>query len=246
MATYIPAPEPGWVKLLCDDPFMRLLAILGPDSPKLSMGGGRWEKTDRPRQTQMAEWLGTDLYQLQFSILLDGGRLDSEDTASTLMRAPGNPHQWFSQEPANRTLWAVYGGDRDAGRPGIIRVQGIPDAPSIRWFIEEMEIQDDAIRRTSDFQRIRQVIALTLTEYQPPTFKKLKRYALQGPSGSGKTVVFKVTASANTPAKIAKLKHCKWTDLRKLNPSLVKKANQKLKVGTKVRVPVPKHDAKKK
>jgi hypothetical protein len=236
--------EPGWVKLYCANPYMSMICLLGPDTPKITAGGGGWEVTPRPRQIGMTTWNGVEPYQYQFSILLDGGTLGFKERAS-LDKGYGI-HNWKSQEPAMRSLMAVWRGDGDS-RPGIVVVEGLPDVPVRRWVIEDLDIADDAERRDSDMDRVRVVVTLTLREYQPPTYKKLMRHALQGPVGprglGGKTVVIKVKGGRgwdDTPAKIAKRRGCKWTDIRKLNPSKVKKANQKLKNGTKLRVPVMK------
>ena len=50
----------------------------------------------------------------------------------------------------------------------------------------------------------------------------------------------------DTPAGIAKRRHINWTLLRQLNPKTVKTANQKLKVGSRIRVPAIKATPKKK
>jgi len=244
----VPA-ESGWVRIDCSDPWISLNALLGPDSPRISSGDGGWEVIDVPRQVGMIQWSSSEPYQLQFSLLLDGGKLGFKEGRSSLNKGYG-VHEWQTQEPFIKQLYAVARGTGEEGdRPGVCRIQGIPYLPARNWVIETIEEQEGAVRRTSDMHRIRAVFAITLREYRPPTYKRLKRHALQGPVGpkgtQGKTVVIKVKAE-DTPAKIAKRRHCKWTDIRRLNPGVVKKANQhphkgnKIRVGAKLRVPVTK------
>src|SRR5262245_38056928 len=188
------AADPGWVRLDCPDPWLSLTCLLGPDSPRISSGDGGWEVVDIPRQVGMTLWNSSEPYQLQFSILLDGGKLGFKERAS-LNRGYG-PHEWVSQEFAIRRLYAVARGEGEGDRPGVIRIKGIPYLPERRWVIEEIEEQEGAIRRPKDFHRIRAIFMLTMREYAPPTYKRLKKHALQGPVGpkgtQGKTVIVKV------------------------------------------------------
>jgi hypothetical protein len=76
---------------------------------------------------------------------------------------------------------------------------------------------------------------VTLREYVPPSYLQLRKRALQG--GRSKTRVL-TSRKGDTPAKVAHRAQCKWTDLRTLNPTLVRKANQTLKTATKLRAPI--------
>jgi hypothetical protein len=78
-------------------------------------------------------------------------------------------------------------------------------------------------------ETLRQQVSVTLREYVPrrvPTATQTSR--LQGSKGKTRVVTAK---QGDTPAKIARREHCAWTNLRDLNPTLVRKANQALKRG---------------
>jgi nucleoid-associated protein YgaU len=104
---------------------------------------------------------------------------------------------------------------------------------SIRWVIRNVEF-GDAIRRISDMHRTRLMLTFTLLEFVPPKFEGLKRRAFG--KDLRKTGIWKVH-TGDTPHSIAKHQHCTWTAIRELNHDLVRSANQKLKAGTKLRVP---------
>jgi LysM domain len=101
---------------------------------------------------------------------------------------------------------------------------------------------DQVIRRW-DASRVRQTYVLTFVEYVPPTFVQMRAKARQG--AKAKTTLYTVRRG-DTPATIARKRRCKWTDLRTLNASVVKKANQNLKDGSRIRVPVLKTAARRK
>ena len=64
---------------------------------------------------------------------------------------------------------------------------------------------------------------------------QIRAKARQG--AKAKTLVYTVRHS-DTPASIARKRKCKWTDLRTLNKDVITKANQNLKDGSRIRVPV--------
>jgi LysM domain len=204
----------GCIRLSCDDPAADLILLLGAEPPKITGGIGGWEVTARPRQIGMTTWQGSEPFQVQLSVMLDG-------------YATG-----VSVEPTLRKLVTIGRGD-DESPPGVLTITGVP-MPADDWVLEALEF-GDALLRSSDGSRVRQPLALTLREYVPPTFLQLRRGALQGPKGKTKVMTAR---KGDTPAKIARRQECKWTDLRDLNPALVRKANQALKTGTKLRAPV--------
>lgn len=205
----------GHIKLTCDDPAAGLLLLLGEDPPTISGGLGGWEITGRPRQVGMTTWAGVEPFQVELSVMLDGWS------------------SGHSVEPTLRQLVAIARGD-DESEPGLVNVQGIPMPVDADWVVEAMAF-GDPILRASDGSRVRQPLTLTLREYVPPTYLQLRKRALAG--GKGKTRV--VTArKGDTPAKIARRQDCHWREIRDLNPTLVRKANQSLKQGTKLRCPV--------
>lgn len=204
---------PGYVRLTCDDPPLDVYALLGEGSPHYTGGFGGWEITARPRQKGMTIWQGTEPLALELPLMLDGFATQS------------------SQEPVLGKLYAVARGD-DESPPGVVRVQGIPLAAS-RWVIESLELGDAIL--SSSGERLRQALTLTLREYVPPSYLQLRRGALKGAKGKTKTVTVK---KGDTPTSIARRQRCKWTDLRDLNVGVITKANQNLKDGSKVRVPV--------
>lgn len=211
---------PGYVRLTCDDPALDCYALLGEGSPHYTAGFGGWEITARPQQVGMTIWQGTEPIALELPLVFDGF-------------AAG-----LSQEPTLNRLYAVARGD-DESPPGILRLAGLPLAPGVsRWVIEELSL-DDAILSTEG-ERLRQTLTLTLREYVPPSYLQLRRGALQGSKGKTKAVTVR---KHDTPTTIARRQRCKWVDVRDLNllaktPKPPWKANTKLTVGSKARVPV--------
>jgi hypothetical protein len=148
-------------------------------------------------------------------------------------------------EYAIRQLVEVARGTRYTP-PGILRVDGIGYIQSDQWVVGGLEFGDHVMRNRI-MHRTRQDVTIHLIEYLPPDYQTLRAGALSPPRP--KTVVYKVKRN-DTPAKIAKGRGCKWTDLRTLNKKgVIKTANQKLKVGIQIMVPVkapPKKPAPKK
>jgi LysM repeat protein len=234
-------PPAGWVRILCSNPFLNLIALIGPENPRVTDGVGGWVVTPRPRQSGMTTWEGNQPWQLTFEMMLDGGTFTDTNTASQFTIGKGW-EDYDSQEPAIRALYSVAAGDT-GDRPGIVRIVGIPSLPAERWVIESIE-EGEAVRRAKDFHRVRLAMTITLREYVPPQYLKLKKGALQGTKG-GKAVTIKVK-HGDTPAKIAKRRGVGWKVIAELNPGVVKKANQNLKDGSRIRVPVTRKHEKKK
>lgn len=205
---------PGYVRLTCRDPTLDVTVLLGADPVRVTAGLGGWQVTARPRQVGMTTWTGSEPLQVELALMFDGWGTGT------------------SQETALRRLFAVARGD-DESPPGIVRVRGVP-LPAHEWVVEGIDY-GDVIVDPASMGRLRQALTLTLREYVPPSYMQLRKRALQG--GKGKTRVM-VTRKGDTPARVAHRAGCKWTDLRTLNAKLVHKANQALKTGTKLRVPV--------
>lgn len=222
----LPELESGRVRITCDDPHLILEGYLGPDSPSLTGGFGGWNITGRPRQVGMTTWDGIDPFELTFQLLWDGIVGPVRQTVREFQH---------SVEPALRDLMTVVRGDKESD-PGIVDVDGIPSLPTKRWVITNVDF-GDAIRRVSDMHRVRLLLTFTLLEYIAPHFEPLGRKAVG--KDKGKTVVINAK-DKDTPQKIAGRRHVKWTVIRALNPGIVKSANQKLKKGTKLRVPAKK------
>ena len=223
-----PSIPPGHVQLYCPDPPRNLVLPLGPEPAKLSGGGGGWEVVGRPRQIGMTLWQGTEPYQLQLGLMLD------------------NYARGTNVERAMRALDRLYRGDDDS-EPGVIEVGGMP-LPADEWVIETIDF-GDPIRAVDDLALLRQPVTMTLREFVPPEYMQLRRKAFG--KTRAKTRVIKVKRG-DTPMKIARRVKCKWTQLRELNPGVIKKANQrvgkkgdKFKVGMKLRAPVAKTPPKK-
>jgi hypothetical protein len=210
----------GHVRLTCDDPPADLLLLLGEGAPRLTAGLGGWEITARPRQIAMTTWQGSEPFALELAVMLDGYRENR------------------SVEGQLRRLVAVARGD-DESPPGVLRLQGLP-VPAERWVLEALEYGDAILR--GDGQRLRQPLTLTLREYVPPSYLTLRRNTLQGSSAKTRLVRAR---RGDTPASIARRQRCVWTDLRELNPALVRKANQRLAEGTKLRCPVARNKDRK-
>ena len=208
---------PGYVRLTCGDPALDLVCLLGPEPPQLSGGVGGWSVVARPREVGMTVWEGSEPYTLSLSLMLD-------------RFAEGR-----SIEAKLRQLTRVGRGDRESP-PGTLRVRGLP-LPDVRWFIETIDY-GEPIRRTTDAARVRQPLVLQLREFVSPEFLRRRRKPF-GKSSSKTTIIR--AQEGDTAAKIAKRRRLKsWTVLRKLNKKVVKKANQKIKQGTKLRVPAVK------
>lgn len=209
----------GWVTLTCGDPALALTVRLGEDAPKLTGGLGGWETVARPRDVGMTVWDGVEPYQLTLSLMFDGFAAQR------------------SQERALRALSRVARGDRESS-PGVLSVGGIP-LPADSWVIEGIEFGEPITRNDGD--RLRQPLTLTLREYVPPQYLRRRK----SPSASSTKTVIVRAVKGDTPAKIAKRRKLKsWTVIRDLNRKVVKKANQVLKPGTKIRVPAAKRTAK--
>jgi len=207
---------PGYVSLTCDDPSLELVVLLGADPVHITGGNASWEITARPRQVSMTTWSGNEPLQVELPLMFDGWTVLS------------------SQEPRLSQLYRVWRGDAESP-PGVLAVEGV-SLPADQWVIEALTFGDPIIDPGSG-ERLRQPVSLTLREYVPPTYLSLRKRALQGTKGKTKVIS---TKKGDTPAIVARRQHCKWTDIRALNPTLVKKANQTLKTNTKLRVPVAK------
>jgi hypothetical protein len=205
---------PNYVRVTCDDPKLNVVALLGEEPARLTGGFGGWEVSARPRQVGMTTWTGVEPLQLELSLLLDGW-------ASAT-----------SQENAISDIVTCARGD-DNSPPGIVELEGVP-LPVERWVIEDVAFGDVIVDPASR-ERLRQALALTLREYVPPEYLQQRRRAVLGSKGKTRVVTAR---QGDTPAKIARRLHCKWTDLRELNSTVVKKANQALKKGAKLRAPV--------
>ena len=208
----------GYVRLICDDPRADVRCLMGADPPKIIAGVGGWEVTARPRQVSMTTWAGVEPFAVDLSLMLDG-------------HAAGR-----SVEGELAQLIAVGRGDGES-EPGLLRVQGIAMPAGVdRWVIDGMDLGDTLLSAASG-ERTRQALTLTLREHVPPAYLQLRRSATLGTKGKTKTVT---TRKGDTPAKVAARVRCTFPALRELNltSGLCAKANQALKVGTKLRVPV--------
>jgi hypothetical protein len=206
--------RPGYVRVVCDDPQLSLVVLLGPEPVRLTAGVGGWEVTPRPRQVAMTTWAGVEPLQVELGLMFDGW-------------ATGK-----SQETSLRRLLAVARGD-DESPPGVISVEGVL-LPADDWVIEDVSWGDPILSATT-LERVRQPVTLTLREYVPPQYLQMRRKAIEGSKGKTRVVTVR---KGDTPTTIARRQHCTWFALRALNASVISKANQKLKHGTKLRAPV--------
>jgi len=203
----------GYVRITCDDPKGEIYCLLGPEPLKYTEGDTGWEVVERPHQTGMTVWRGQPPRQVQLGIVMD---------------------QYVQKRriaPMANMLFRMARGDEESP-PGPIEVEGVPIGYT-SWVIESIE-HGDPIRDQRGYAT-RQGFVLTLREYVPPEFLALRRRALAGVKGKTKIVKAR---QGDTPRKIARRNHCKWHELRTANGLTVQKADQKLKVGTKLRVPV--------
>lgn len=207
----------GHVRITCDDPSESFVVLLSDEPIRYTGGFGGWNVTPRPRQTGMTTWDGQEPLQLALGLMFD--TFPARGTIASPMAA----------------LRRIARGDGESP-PGVARIDGLP-LPDVGWVIEGLDF-GDALRR-ADGHAVRQSVTLTLREYVPPSYLKLRRKALSPSKGKTRVVVVR---KGDTPAKVAKRPNvrCDWTDIRGLNKTLVTRANQPLKVGTKLRVPVRK------
>jgi LysM domain-containing protein len=225
MAQGIPT---GQVRLINQDAKFDHTLLLADTPPKITGGGELWDIVDRPRQVSMTVYKGRAPFQVELAVMLDG-------------LAPLVEQGGYSQEPVIRDLLAAMTGD-DEQEPSTWEIQGVPEVNDIpEWVLQNAEPGDHVIRRRTDFSRTRQDYTLTFVEYTPPTYVQIRAKARQG--AKSKTILYAVK-KGDTPASIARKRRCKWTDLRTLNQSVVKRANQNLKDGTRIRVPVLKASTK--
>lgn len=204
----------GYVRLFSVNPPLNEIILLGPDGFKRTGGVGGWETTDRPRAVGMTLWGGVPPLEGTLQLLLDGQ-----------MR--------FTVENILANIWDVARGT-ERSEPGLLFIDGIPALPADRWVITGID-EGDLLRR-DDMHRVRQMVVLALTEYVPPEYDTLRRGALS--KARPKTVRYKVK-KGDTPVKIARNRRCKWTDIKAVNAKgVIKSANQVLKPGMTINVPV--------
>jgi hypothetical protein len=207
------APPWGHVRLSCPDPPLDVTCLLGPEPVKYTGGFSGWEVVQRPGQTSMTQWSGTEPLQFQLGLML-----------STYP----NPDENVTRITAE--IMQVARGDNESPA-GIVRVEGIR-LPSDMWVIEGIDFGDPY--RDNTGRAYRQPMVLSMREYIPPTFANLRKRALD--PAKGKTRIVKAKHN-DTPAKIAKRFRCKWWELRDRNGMTLRKANQKIAKGTLIRVP---------
>jgi hypothetical protein len=219
----------GYVRLSCGDPALEgLLVLLGPDAPRVTGGVGGWEAVARPRSVGMTIWDGIEPFAMDLSLMFDNYAAFAND-----------PHTG-SEEANLRALMRVARGDGESP-PGVLLVEGLAMLPTDLWVINGMDYGDPIL----DYQggRVRQPLTLNLMEYVPPTYlHKVPKAS----ASSTKWIVIRAR-QGDTPAKIAKRRKLKgWTVIRDLNKSIpVRKANQSLAHGTRIRVPAPRAQATK-
>jgi len=212
----------GSVRLRCSKPRVDVTLLLAGDAPRLSDGVGGWEAVSRPRQTAMTIWDGNPPYTLELTVLFDALATGAsvEDQISRLLIAGRG------DEEAEPSTWTIT---------------GLPGLPASDWVLNGAEPGDLLMRRVSDMQRVRQSYTLTFLEYVDPEYAKIRRKALKG---LGPSTLYRAK-KGDTPASIARKRRVKWIVLRQLNPQLITSANQKLKPGTRIRVPILKQPPKK-
>jgi hypothetical protein len=214
----------GFVRLRCSKPPVDQTLRLSPDPPKIIDGVGGWETIGRPRQTAMTIWSGNPPYQLEVGVVLDA------------YSAQGSVETPIAQ------LLAAGRGDEES-EPSTWTIDGIPGLPAGEWVLNGAEPGDLLLRRPGDMERARQSYTLQFLEYVDPTYALIRGKALQG---LGPSTLYRVKRG-DTPASIARKRRISWTVLRQLNPTgshKITSANQKLKEGWRIRVPVLKRPAK--
>lgn len=211
---------PGRVHLMCHLPPLNRTVWLGPEGWKLSDVAGGWEASDRPFAIGMTTWNGVPPLEGDLHIL------------------------WNNDEGVEQYIQELINVTRGTSQatPGIVWVDGLANMPADRWVIGSLAFGDHVIRNRN-MVRIRQDMTLHLIEYMPPVYETLRRNALA--KARPKTVIYKVK-KGDTPTKIARSRRCKWKDIQTLNKKgVIKTANQRLRVGIQIMVPVMKPAPKK-
>jgi hypothetical protein len=204
---------PGRVHLVCNMPPLNRTVWLGPNGWQLSDVSGGWETSARPRAIGMTTWNGVPPLEGDLHII------------------------WNNVNGVEQYIKELIDVARGTARaiPGVVLLDGIANLPADRWVIGALSF-GDIIIRNREMVRIRQDMTVHLIEYMPPVYETLRAAALN--QARPKTVIYKVKRG-DTPAKVARNRRCKWTDIRGLNKKgVIKTANQKLKVGMQLMVPV--------
>lgn len=224
--------EPGYVRLRCDNPPAVIYCLVGDESPHYTNGSFGWEVTGRPKQIGMTTWTGVEPLQYMLPIVLDGFAIWNR-----------RPDRFIEPvQPDVESLLNIAQGSGES-QPGLLQIDGLPEVdPRMDWFIENLEF-GAALRSRTNFAVGRQAVTLTLRQYLSPRASLVSAPRVPTGDPKGKTAIIKVKAG-DTPSTIARRRGCDWKDLRKLNPSIVKRANQKLKGGTPLRVPAVKRKKK--
>jgi hypothetical protein len=210
----------GRIHLVCNMPPLNRTVWLGPEGWKPADISGGWDVTGRPHAVGMTTWSGVPPLEGDLHIL------------------------WNNADGVEQMIQEVVDVARGTAKaePGVLMLDGLANLPTDKWVIGSVSFGDLMIRDGS-MKRIRQDMTLHLIEWSPPQYETLRKNALK--QARPKTVIYKVKRG-DTPVKIARGRRCRWTDIKVLNKKgVIKSANQKLKAGLQIMVPVVKPKPKK-
>jgi hypothetical protein len=207
-----------------------LTFALDPSDVRLTGGVGGWDEIAHPKTASSVEYAGQPLRTLTIEALFDG---------------------WQKQASVEEPLRVLdVWGRIPAGRrePAVLQFL-YANLSAYRWVVNGLDLGDQ-LRRSSDGQRVRQGVTITLLEYRDtvitvsPAKRATPAPAPKGqpgkpssgpkPAASGKTYTVK---AGDTLSKIAQAQlgnASRWPEISRLNGIRDPKA---IKVGQKLRLP---------
>lgn len=226
--------DPQFITLSSAHPPLRVTALRGQTAPAPTGGFGGWQKVARPLRTSLTQWNGSDPFEQQFSLMLDGVRDDSsiEDACDALEQMATPPSS--------------------GAEPPVIRVDGAVLHPEYEWIVSALDWDPSPIWSRRG-HRIRQEVTITLTKYiaddvlaQMPAAERKRREATSaaaaaarkaGSSRQAPQSKLYVVKAGDTLSKIAAAvlgSYKRWHELSDLNGIRDPKA---ITVGQKLRLP---------
>jgi len=202
---------------------MRVVALLGADSPRVTDGYGGWTVVDRPRRTGVTLWNGRNPFTLELHLVLDGF-LTGESVEADVTKL-----ERMAMPPA------------DGQEPPQIDVDGaaVPH-DDLSWVISGIDWGSD-IERDGSGHRLRQDVTLTLLRYAREDrlrVQKASKKTADKSRAKGKPQhrTYTTKAGDTTLQKVAARKEVygdasKWHKLADLNNM---RGSEKLKINTKL------------
>jgi nucleoid-associated protein YgaU len=201
-------------------------------APIVVAGYGGWSRVARPRKKAITEWVGRDSISIQIEFLID-----SFDEGTGL---------WV--EESCRSLESLAGVESDDPEPPLCILTSVPEAlmphgyhraSHVRWFVDTITWDADAIIYNNAGNRTRAAGTLTVTQFVEDS--RLEAIGSKGKGkgrGKGKKKSY-IVKPGDTLSTIAARKDIygnphKWPRIAKANHI---RDPKKLKVGRKLKIP---------